>query len=72
MESETQEKTMPLGDRLIVAGNMLGSLSIMMISIGAILRTQELPETPIFINTGSPLPPTRPVGINPSSSYWDR
>ncbi len=72
MEPETQNLKMPLGDRLIIAGNLLGALSMMMISVGAIIRTQNLPETPIFMPQSGPAPTSRPVGINSSNSYWDR
>jgi hypothetical protein len=62
---QLNENEMRLGDKLIIAGNLLGALSMMIISIGGILRTTHLPESPIFMSQGT-------ATVKTSTNYWDR
>ena len=64
-------KEMNTGDRLILFGNLLGSIAMTLISLGGILRTKDLPDKPLFsvpndgsINGGK--------SNNQQSNYWER
>jgi hypothetical protein len=64
-------KEMNTGDRLILFGNLLGSIAMTLISLGGILRTKELPDKPLF---SAPSDGTQTVGRNSNNNtnYWDR
>jgi hypothetical protein len=64
-------KEMNTGDRLILFGNLLGSLAMTLISLGGILRTKELPDKPLF---SVPSDGSLNGGKNTSnhSNYWER
>ena len=64
-------KEMNTGDRLILFGNLLGSLAMTLISLGGILRTKELPDKPLFSvpNDGTT---NGGKSINTNSNYWDK
>jgi len=64
-------KEMNTGDRLILFGNLLGSIAMTLISLGGILRTKDLPDKPLF---SVPNDSTLNGGKNNNqhSNYWDR
>ena len=64
-------KTMSTGDRLILIGNLLGSLAMTLVSLGGILRTKELPDKPMFHTSESNQATSRGTIIN-NSNYWER
>ena len=63
-----------LAENFLVYGNLLGAISMALISIGAILRKSEiLPDTPIFSASGNEgVAPLKDVNRNTNHShdYW--
>ena len=64
-------KKMNTGDRLILIGNLLGSLAMTLVSLGGILRTRDLPDKPIFSLDGDNQNHFRNSNLN-TSNYWER
>lgn len=64
-------KEMNTGDRLILFGNLLGSLAMTLISLGGILRSKELPDKPLFTTSNDGSLNNGRV-INQSTNYWER
>lgn len=64
-------KTMSTGDRLILIGNLLGSLAMTLVSLGGILRTKELPDKPMFQTSEGNQAAIRGANNN-NSNYWER
>lgn len=63
-----------LAENFLVYGNLLGAISMALISIGAILRKSEiLPDTPIFSASGNDgVSPSKDVNRNTNQSYWGK
>ncbi len=62
-----------LAERLLISGHVLASISMALISIGALLRKSELPDEPLFStsgnNGGSTLKDIN-RNANHSNDYW--
>ncbi len=62
-----------LAERLLITGHALASISMAIISIGAILRKTELPDSPLFnTNSGEGGIFSKDVNrnTNHSNDYW--
>ncbi len=64
-----------LAEKLLICGNILGSVSMALISIGAILRKSDLPDTPLFgASAGESSSSVKDINrnTNHSNNYWGK
>jgi hypothetical protein len=64
-------KEMDMGDKMILFGNLLGSIAVALVSIGSVLRIRELPDKPLFSVPGDG-PPSGGKIPNQYPNYWER
>ena len=64
-------REMNTGDRMILFGNLLGSIAVALVSIGSVLRIRELPDKPLFSIPGDGQT-DGPKVQGHFQSYWDR
>lgn len=69
----TKTTELSLAEKLLISGNILGSISMALISIGAILRKSDLPDTPLFSGpTNEGLNASKVINRNSNSNYWEK
>jgi hypothetical protein len=65
------KEEMNMGDKMILFGNLLGSIAVALVSIGSVLRIRDLPDKPLFsapsdgLSSGSKM-------TNQYTNYWER
>lgn len=70
----TVQDELTLAEKLLLAGHILGGISMALISIGAVLRKSNLPDSPLFssrMSEGETIP--KSVNRNSNlSNYWEK
>lgn len=68
----TKISELTLAEKLLITGNILGSISMALISIGAIIRKNDLPDTPLFNNGVTDVPLSKTSVRTNQQGYWEK
>ncbi len=68
----TKLTQLTLAEKLLITGNILGSISMALISIGAILRKSSLPDYALFAANTNETTNSKLVPKTNQSNYWEK
>lgn len=61
-----------LGQKLIIVGNILGSLSMALVAIGSAIRKNGLSDEPVFSMSGNEKVSAKYMQNNQHGNYWEK